>query len=174
MPRPCRRRRIASQRVQQNLRADKTRRSGSVLRQNPVELRKGPRMVLNWLQTSGRVELVHVGMRQTSQSQVPANHYNHRTIAVVAECRGLHYEKRLTDPARLALPDFLSESSNSRGSESTFSSQHGSLRRVHRPVRRLESWRSGSRPLSLRYFTSCELTIRSSSLEMTVRFEIGR
>ena len=46
-------------------------------------------MVLNWLQTSGRVELVHVGMRQTSQARVPANH---RTcIAVVAECRGLHY-----------------------------------------------------------------------------------
>ena len=43
--------------------------TGSVLRPNPVELRKGPRIVLNWLQTSGRVELVHVGMRQTSQAR---------------------------------------------------------------------------------------------------------
>jgi len=35
-------------------------------------------------------------------------------------------------------------------------------------------WRSGSKSLSLRYFTSCELTSRSSSLETTDRFEIDR
>jgi len=86
MLRPRQRRRIATQRVLPNLRADKIRRfvyhqrtrevsaddilltgvnrpckegTGSVQKLNPVELRKGPWMVLNWLQTSGRVELVH-------------------------------------------------------------------------------------------------------------------
>jgi len=33
--------------------------TGSVQRPKPVELRKGPRKALNWLQTSGRVELVY-------------------------------------------------------------------------------------------------------------------
>jgi len=86
MLKPRQRRRIASQRVLPNLRAGKIRRfvyhqhtrevsaddvsltgvtrpykegTGSVTKPNPVKLRKGPRIALNWLQTSGRVELVH-------------------------------------------------------------------------------------------------------------------
>ena len=35
-------------------------------------------------------------------------------------------------------------------------------------------WRSGSRSLSLRYFTSCFETTRSSNLKITDKFEIGR
>ena len=47
--------------------------------------------MLNWLQTSRRVELVHVGMRQISQARVPANHRTCIAVVVKDKCNKEHY-----------------------------------------------------------------------------------
>jgi len=96
-------------------------------------------MVLNWLQTSGRVELVHVVMRQTSQARVPANHRTciaagkrfHRTLISIIR-RMIDEHQRDRDSL---LPYVMTAYRSSRHEATQYTPNFSMMgREVHAPV----------------------------------------